>query len=675
MFKIITIFLYIVLTKNLFALEVTIPIKIYDTLTKSKHPSIPGSSYINIDKEELNKNNNKTLHSIIEKNTGIKSRSIYGNNSSGSKTTIDIRGMGAQAKSNVLILINGQKLNNIDMSEIDFPSIPLESIDGIEIYKGNAASVVYGDGAIGGAINIITDPDLDFKKNNKLSIATGSFSKNELSWNSYQNYKKIFLNTYFNHTQTDGYRDENDQLQNNITSEIVYTGSITDHFFTFNFSEQKMSTPSDRSQDQLFSDRRGSDTPDDFINSDGFAVFYGSDYNLSEKTNLILNSSFRHKQSFSDLQSTSYPSYNDTALVNYQLTPRINFDRDLFGYASNTVTGVDLQYADYKSYRKENETAIPLHVYDAWQASQSVYSQNSTKINNKFTLGIGFRVQRNITGIGDVLETNAPDYSGWQTQHLKFSDQEINYALNLGANYQLNNKMNIYGRIGNGFRYPNIDDRIGGSGDTSFELDTQKTNDFEIGTNLKYEKFYTNISYYLIEGKNELAYDSDSFENMNINSTRRHGVEINSNFKLSKKLEYKNYFTYAKAKYTDGDQGTYATNFRDRDVPLVPQFSLDNIIEWDIFENTNLNFTVKFQDDMRMESDDENFQDTKIPSYTVSDIDLKTSFSNFLFSLSINNIFDEKYHNYAVASSSTMGTYNAYPEPQREILFSIGYKF
>ena len=135
MFKIIIIFLYIILTKNLFALEVTIPIKIYDTLTKTKHTSIPGSSYINIDKEELNKNNNKTLHAIIEKNTGIKSRSIYGNNSSGSKTTIDIRGMGAQAKSNVLILINGQKLNNIDMSEIDFPSIPFESIDGIEIYR------------------------------------------------------------------------------------------------------------------------------------------------------------------------------------------------------------------------------------------------------------------------------------------------------------------------------------------------------------------------------------------------------------------------------------------------------------------------------------------------------------------------------------------------------------
>ena len=43
-----------------------------------------------------------------------------------------------------------------------------------------------------------------------------------------------------------------------------------------------MSTPSDRSQDQLFTDRRGSDTPDDYINSEGGAILYGTDYKLND---------------------------------------------------------------------------------------------------------------------------------------------------------------------------------------------------------------------------------------------------------------------------------------------------------------------------------------------------------------------------------------------------------
>ena len=78
---------------------------------------------------------------------------------------------------------------------------------------------------------------------------------------------------------------------------------------------------------------------------------------------------------------------------------------------------------------------------------------------------------------------------------------------------------------------------------------------------------------------------------------------------------------------------------------------------------------------MRMESDDENFQNTKIPSYFIADISINSKFSKFFFTLSINNIFNEKYHNYAIASSSTLGAYNAYPEPGREIIFSLGTKF
>ena len=149
----------------------------------------------------------------------------------------------------------------------------------------------------------------------------------------------------------------------------------------------------------------------------------------------------------------------------------------LFGYASNTVTGVDLQYADYKSYRKENETAIPLHVYDAWQNSLSIYNQNSVSLN-QYRAGFGLRFQNNKIAISDHLDTSAPDYGGWQTEHDKFTDESNNFAFNIGIDKILNKNNYIYSRIGSGFRYPNIDDRIGGSGDTSLYLKTQKTNDF-----------------------------------------------------------------------------------------------------------------------------------------------------------------------------------------------------
>ena len=114
---------FIFFSGNVFSHELIIPIKKYIPLSKTINNSLPGSSKIIITKKDIEKYKNTQIQDIIEFESGIKSRSIYGSNSSGSKTTIDIRGMGAQAKSNILILINGQRLNNIDMSEIDFPSI------------------------------------------------------------------------------------------------------------------------------------------------------------------------------------------------------------------------------------------------------------------------------------------------------------------------------------------------------------------------------------------------------------------------------------------------------------------------------------------------------------------------------------------------------------------------
>ena len=384
------LFLFLILFSiSAVSLEVTVYIPIYEPLSKTIFTPISGSSSIIIDRKDLEKYENTPIHDILDLESGIKSRSIYGSNSSGSKTTLDIRGMGAQAKSNVLILINGQRLNNIDMSEIDFPSIPMESIDRIEIFKGNAASVLYGDGAIGGAINIITNPAISKKPINEVILKTGTFNNREIIWHTFQKLDQYSLHTYFNHAETDGYRDENEQQQNNFTSELRYPGKNGNHFFTINFNEQIMSTPSDRSQDQLFTDRKGSDTPDDYINSEGGAILYGTDYKLSDYMTFILNSSFRLKDSFSDLQSTTSPSYSDTSLTNYQFTPRINHLTNLFGKISKSTYGLDLQYADYKSYRKETKKAIPLHVYDAWQSTQSIYSQQSIYLTNNTTLGTG----------------------------------------------------------------------------------------------------------------------------------------------------------------------------------------------------------------------------------------------------------------------------------------------
>ncbi len=673
--NLITLLLIILINYGANSLELTLPITIYENLSKSVNP-IVGSSTLTIDREEFSSKTNNLFHEILEFNSGIKSRSIYGSSSSGSKTTLDIRGMGAQAKSNTLIMINGQRLNNIDMGEIDFPSIPIDSIGRVEIYKGNAATVLYGDGAIGGAINIITNPNFEEKNKNELIIKSGTFNKREYIYNNYHKFKSFSLNSNLNHFETDGYRDENESQQNNFTSQLIIPSNTGDHFLSLNVNEQIMSTPSDRGQDQLYTDRRGSDTPNDYISSEGTSILYTKKYKINSDSKLILSSSIRNKDSYSDLQtSASYPSYSETFTRNYQFTPRINQNLNLFNKTTNITYGLDLLYADYESKRKKNSTAIAKHTYNAWQTTLATYIQKNINLNDKLSIGAGIRSQRNSIGIGDFLNTAAPDYANWDVKHLTFLDNQINHAANIGFERKIMNLYKVYGRIGNGFRYPNIDDRIGGSGGTSLDLKTQKTNDIELGFKNESEKFSYNISTYVIDGKNELGYDSDGFVNININSTRRYGLEFSQNYKFNEKIKIQSDFTWAEAKYTSENQGSYATEFKNRDVPLVPQYSLDGKLIWHMNRFFKLTPSIKYQDGMRMESDDENFQETKIPRHFLTNLSLINKNDFYDFSLSIRNIFNEKYHNYAVASSSTNGTYNAYPEPGREITISLGFNF
>ena len=70
-------------------------------------------------------------------------------------TQIDMGGFGETSMSNVLVLVDGRRLNEPDLSGPDLSLIDLNSIDHIEVIQG-AGTVLYGDNASGGVINIVT---------------------------------------------------------------------------------------------------------------------------------------------------------------------------------------------------------------------------------------------------------------------------------------------------------------------------------------------------------------------------------------------------------------------------------------------------------------------------------------------------------------------------------------
>ena len=111
---------------------------------------------------------------ILSREVGVQVQHLL-SSTNGSRDGVDLRGFGAFAQSNVLILVNGRRYQDFDLQGFDFSSIPLNSIERIEITRGNSSTVLYGDGAIGGSINIVLKKGSSPDAQNRVEALAGSF--------------------------------------------------------------------------------------------------------------------------------------------------------------------------------------------------------------------------------------------------------------------------------------------------------------------------------------------------------------------------------------------------------------------------------------------------------------------------------------------------------------------
>ena len=141
---------------------------------------LAGSNITIIDESELKNNYDKNLPQLLEMYSGIEIRRLY-DGVEGTNSSIDMRGFGEASKSNVLILVNGIRLNEIDMSNLSFSHIPLTSIDRIEIVRGGSSATLYGSGAVGGSINVVTKNDI---AETNVGFSYGSYSAQKVRVNA-----------------------------------------------------------------------------------------------------------------------------------------------------------------------------------------------------------------------------------------------------------------------------------------------------------------------------------------------------------------------------------------------------------------------------------------------------------------------------------------------------------
>ncbi|MFH1548198.1 MAG: TonB-dependent receptor [Candidatus Omnitrophota bacterium] len=106
-----------------------------------------------IDSKEIARSGAWNVDDLLRDVCGVDVSRRAGFTSSGSIVTL--RGFGGQARGRTLVLIDGIPFNEIYGGEVYWNAIPMEDIERIEVIPG-ASSHLYGPGAMGGVINILT---------------------------------------------------------------------------------------------------------------------------------------------------------------------------------------------------------------------------------------------------------------------------------------------------------------------------------------------------------------------------------------------------------------------------------------------------------------------------------------------------------------------------------------
>ncbi len=643
---------------------------------------IVGAATSVITADDIRRSPATSIQDIIAQIPGVQVASLYGA-VNGTGTSVDLRGFGATGTSNTLVLINGRRLNDLDLQGVDFSSIPRESIERIEVTRGNSGAVLYGDNAVGGVINIVTKkgaggPPVAMR----VEGGVGSFNQRFGSVSATTNTGPWSTSFFANAITSNGYRANNELRQGTALGEVRYTDVDFSAFLNLSVDRRHLGFPGGRIVDpsigvnQLVTDRRGTSTPNDFGDQQGANATAGFTKTLLNGVELIVDGGVRNKQQQAVFFSSFGNSAVDSVLQTWSLTPRLRITNPFLGIPSTILTGIDYYDATYGSNRGRALGGVPIHVYDLRQRTLSGYFQQTLGLAPSTDFSYGARIQGTNLTARDTVNAFAPGNFG-AVASLPLDTDQTNHALHIGLEHRLNTVLAVFGRAASAYRTPNVDERVssGPGFDANFNpiagnftLKTQTSNDVEAGFRVKAGALNVQSSVYNMNLTNELQFDPVNFYNRNLDPTRRYGSETSASFQATDTVLVRGGVALTRAVFREGA-------FAGQDVPLVSHFTASAGVTWNIWQNyLVLDATARYWSDRRMSNDNANVQPV-IPANATVDLKLSGIYDRYFWSASVNNLFDVKYYDYAVASTFTLGRFNAYPLPGRSFLVKAGVNF
>jgi len=647
-----------------------------------------------ITREEIAESTSTNIPDILSQIGGLNVRNTAGGQLN-LGAIIDMGGYGPTASSTTLVLVDGQRINSIDSSNVSWESIPLDSINRIEILRGGA-SVQYGNGALGGVINIITNGGS--KNLNQASSSYGSFNtvvNNAIFRNTID---QTTLQLSANTSNTNGWR------QNSAANAYAFDAKVTqslggrdnvyaDLFYSYSNQQMPGGTLGQVGQGNPKLAKFNNIGSGTTVNNTGFRV--GLAKELSSMFNLEVDGFYSNKNTFFNqpYYSTSasgigsYPTISPS-FTNYEgwqanFSPRIkanfgSFGTSILGYEFNKANqSSGSTYSAVMNQVAPDQGAAVNPLVSSTNASlynQSVYFIGKLPVLNSLALDAGYRYQtQSASANGVSIWYGSTNANPNQTYSANAGDVALNFKYLEGQR--------IYLKWNQSYRFPNIDEFWGWSsagGSPSFGgiLRPQTAQTYEFGGNWQLLKTNLTASIFTSVSQNEILYNPATYINSNSPyNINRNGANLNLLTALTSKLSIGGGGTIQNAFYANGP-------YQNKAIAQVPNLLLNARTTYALTSNWSLGGTLNYVSNQRYDAAPANYNSLNVmPSYTVADIYANYKSGNWETRLTVKNIGNAQYSTYGgygyvqLPNNSSSNSYYYYANDPRSVYISAKYTF
>ena len=651
-----------------------------------------------ITNKEIQQSGLRNVSEVLQKIGGLNIKQNLDGSSNG---VVDIRGFGDAADNNVLVLLDGIRLTENEQAAARTSQIPLEAIDHIEITRGGN-SVLYGDGATGGTINIVT------KFNNKdLTVVTagvGSYSALQSSFFHARKNEDVSLTFFGRQSKSTGYRNNSATDERSAGFSGIKHLSSADHLgIRVVIANERNKLPGALPISYLESNPRAAQVPDykstTRVNTSSITLFGSANLRSDIQLKVDLNHSKKSNTwDYNYNASTVYSGYNPAVhpgqLPNAwgntnsnshtnSLSPRVKIE-DFLTQGGNLVIGYD--WREYINRSDAYKTNSDSHYYHSLETSTNIndgsnvqksfksqarYIRTQQPINNQDTLTLGARAQTyeqassaNYYNGGNTASCD-PGWCDPSSYKFNSSGKATAYETQYTRVFQQNLKG--YLRVGKNFRFANLDDNAQTAMAAKNNLKPQTSQDRELGITYNDKKHRSSLVVYESHLTNEIGFNGSN--NVNFDPTKRHGIELSARYALDTQVNLLGSVNWGESKFTSGTNSG-------RTVPGTSSWTGSMGIQYQIDDKQRVGWQTRFSASAYASNDMSNAQIQR-PGFGVNDMHYAYSEKNWQLIGSINNFFNKNYMDTAIYKSAYYPLYQltGYPNPGRNVGITGRYSF